>query len=333
VDGSVANEAAHLFKPGDAYRVRRNVGADTPFPPEVPHALNPADGAIIDYWLAQEPKNDITIDIIDAGGAVVRHLSSAPITPVTEAARPPHPNFWVATPTPLPKNAGSNRTNWDLRFDAPKAMSHNFEINANPGLTPASPEGALAPPGTYTLKLTVDGKTYTQTVTVKSDPRSRATLADLTAQNALLRKISEAIDAAYEGNHAAISLRDAVRSAANGASAEVAGKAAALAAALDSVAGAQGGRGRGRGAQGAPPTFASLNATFVSQLNSQDQGDLAPTTSARAAWTASCMDLGKAVATWQRVSGPELGALNALLKNAGKSAIPSPSAAIKAPTC
>jgi hypothetical protein len=45
------------------------------------------------------------------------------------------------------------------------------------------------------------------------------------------------------------------------------------------------------------------------------------------------MDLGKAVATWQRVSGPELGALNALLKNAGKSAIPSPSAAIKAPTC
>jgi photosystem II stability/assembly factor-like uncharacterized protein len=333
VDGSVANEAAHLFKPGDAYRVRRNVGADTPFPPEVPHALNPADGAIIDYWLAQEPKNDITIDIIDAGGAVVRHLSSAPITPVTEAARPPHPNFWVATPTPLPKNAGSNRTNWDLRFDAPKAMSHNFEINANPGLTPASPEGALAPPGTYTLKLTVDGKTYAQTVTVKSDPRSRATLADLTAQNALLRKISEAIDAAYEGNHAAISLRDAVRSAANGASAEVAGKAAALAAALDSVAGAQGGRGRGRGAQGAPPTFASLNATLVGQLNSQDQGDLAPTTSARAAWTASCMDLGKAVATWQRVSGPELGALNALLKNAGKSAIPSPSAAIKAPTC
>ena len=333
LEPSVANEAVHFFKPGDAYRVRRNVGADTPFPPEVPHALNPADGAIIDYWLAQEPKNDITLDVVDASGAVVRHLSSAPITPVPEAARPPHPNFWVATPAPLPKNAGSNRTNWDLRFDAPKAMSHSFEINANPGLTPASPEGALVPPGTYTLKLTVDGKTYAQTVAVKADPRSRATLADLTAQNALLRKISQAIDAAYEGNHAAASLRDAVRGAANGASAEIASKAASVAAALDSVAGAQGGRGRGRGGQGAPPTFASLNGAFVGQLNAQEHGDLAPTTAARAAWTAACMDLGKTVATWQRVSTTDLKALNALLTSAGKSPIASPSAQIKPPIC
>ena len=50
---AIASEPAHLFKPGDAVRIRRNVGADTPFPPEVPHALNPLDGAIIDYWLAR----------------------------------------------------------------------------------------------------------------------------------------------------------------------------------------------------------------------------------------------------------------------------------------
>jgi len=333
LESSTMSDAAHLFKPGDAYRLRRNVGADTPFPPEVPHALNPVDGVMIDYWLSQEPKNEITLDIADATGAVVRHLSGAAIAPVTEAARPPHPNFWVAPPSPLPKSAGSNRTNWDLHYDAPKAMSHSFEINANPGLTPASPEGALAAPGTYTLKLTVDGKTYTQTVAVKPDPRSRATLADLTAQNALLRKISQAIDAAYDANHAAASLRDAVRNAANGASPEIASKAAAVAAALDSVAGAQGGRGRGRGGQGAPPNFASLNGTFVGQLNAQEHGDLAPTTSARAAWTAACMDFGKAVATWQRVSTTELGALNGMLKAAGKPAIASPTTPIKAPVC
>ena len=333
LEPAVASEAAHLFKPGDAYRLRRNVGADTPFPPEVPHAPNPPDGVIIDYWLAQEPKSDISIDISDASGAIVRHLSSAPIAPVAEAARPPHPNFWVATPTPLPKNAGSNRTNWDLHYDAPKAMSHSFEINANPGLTPASPEGALVTPGTYTLKLTVDGKTYSQTVAVKADPRSRATLADLTAQNALLGKISQAIDASYEGNHAAAALRDAVRAAANGASPEVASKASAIAAQLDSVAGGQGGRGRGRGGQGAPPTFASLNGTFVSQLNAQEQGDLAPTTSARAAWAAACMDLGKTVATWQRVAGAELGALNTMLKTAGKSPVAAPSVQVKPPVC
>ena len=49
---AVASEPAHLFKPGDAVRVRRNVNANTPFPPEVPHALNPPSGVIIDYTLA-----------------------------------------------------------------------------------------------------------------------------------------------------------------------------------------------------------------------------------------------------------------------------------------
>src|SRR5205823_305888 len=49
---AIVSEAAHLFKPGDTPRLRRNVGADTPFPPEVPHALNPPAGAMIDYWLA-----------------------------------------------------------------------------------------------------------------------------------------------------------------------------------------------------------------------------------------------------------------------------------------
>src|SRR5207247_865097 len=81
--------------------------------------------------------------------------------------------------------AGGNRTNWDLRADAPPAFTHTFEINANPGLTPPSPLGPLVPPGAYTLRLTVDGKTYIQPVTVVNDPRSPATAADVRAQYAL----------------------------------------------------------------------------------------------------------------------------------------------------
>ena len=81
------------------YRVRRNVGADTPFPPEVPHALNPPEGAIIDYWLAQAPTGDITLDVLDSAGvrraAPVQRCASRRSP---EAARPPHPNFWVAPP-------------------------------------------------------------------------------------------------------------------------------------------------------------------------------------------------------------------------------------------
>jgi len=46
-------------------------------------------------------------------------------------------------------------------------------------------EIANVPPGAYTLRLTVDGKTYSQPVTVVNDPRSPATVADVRAQYAL----------------------------------------------------------------------------------------------------------------------------------------------------
>src|SRR6266487_473361 len=55
VTPAALSEPVHLFAPGDAIRLRRNVGADTPFPPEVPHALNAPDGALIYYHLAQPP--------------------------------------------------------------------------------------------------------------------------------------------------------------------------------------------------------------------------------------------------------------------------------------
>jgi hypothetical protein len=73
--------------------VRRNVNADTPLPPEIPYALNPLDGAIADYWLGPAA-DQVALDILDSTGAVARHYPSVPITPVAEAAQPPHPNFW-----------------------------------------------------------------------------------------------------------------------------------------------------------------------------------------------------------------------------------------------
>src|SRR6266550_1962810 len=195
----VASEPVHLFAPGEAVRVRRNVGNDTPFPPEVPHALNPPDGAIIYYSLAPKPQAPITLDVLDAAGTVVRHMTSGPVEPVKEAARPPEPNFWIAPPFQLPAEAGGNRTNWDLRADDPPAFSHSFEINANPGLTPPSPEGPLVPPGVYTVRLTVAAKSYTQPVTVVNDPRSPATVADVRAQYALETRVVAAMQTAWDG--------------------------------------------------------------------------------------------------------------------------------------
>jgi photosystem II stability/assembly factor-like uncharacterized protein len=330
VTASTASEAAHLFKPGDVVRSRRNVGADTPFPPEVPHALNPDEGAIVNYWLAQAPRSDVTLDVLDASGALVRHMTSAAGTPVPESARPPEPNFWIAPPMSISANAGDNRTHWDLRYDSPRAFSHSFEINANPGLTPASPEGPVAIPGTYTLKLTVDGKSYSQTVSIKPDPHSPATAAALAAQHALQMKLLQGINAAFDGHQMAQKLRDDLRAAAGSASGDAAAKANALAAQLDTLAGmGGGGRGRGRGGPAGPPNFQALNGAMVGQLNTQDLGDMAPTSAALAAFGASCRDLGKAVATWQKLNG-ELPAINSALARPG---VAIPAGTLKAPIC
>src|SRR5256886_216028 len=191
LSAAVATEpgGAHLFKPTDAVRVRRNVMYNTPFPREVPKPPNPPAGAIIYYSLGAKPSSDITIEVLDARGSVVRRMSSAPPRAVRETARPPMEGFWLAPGRGLPANVGLNRANWDLRYDPPPAFAHSFEFNGNPGVTPMAPEGPLALPGLYSIRLTVDGKRYMQPLTVERDPRSRVSRAAVAAQHALVMRL------------------------------------------------------------------------------------------------------------------------------------------------
>ena len=205
---AIASEPAHLFKPGDAIRVRRNVNGDTPFPPEVPHAKNPPPGALIYYYLSA-PACDVALDVIDAAGTVVRHLSSAPIPPLNELP-PPIADIWIEKPMPMPADRGTHRINWNSATTIRRRSRTATRSTANPGETPASPEGPLALPGVYTLKLTVDGKSYTQTVTVKNDPRSPASAADLQAQHDLQMKLNAGAREAWDGYQQVTAMRAAV---------------------------------------------------------------------------------------------------------------------------
>src|SRR5436190_6442686 len=287
-----ATGETHLFAPGAAVRVRRNVGNDTPFPPEVPHAPNAPDGALVHYTLATKPAGPITLEVLDAGGAVVRHLTSAPQAPVKEAARPPEPNFWIAPPFQLPAEAGGNRTNWDLRADAAPAFTHSFEINANPGLTPASPEGPLVPPGAYTLRLTVDGKTYSQPVTVVNDPRSPATVADVRAQFALQMRVVAGMQASWNGYQAVAAARAGATKDLDSTLAAVGG---------DTSGGGGGGFGGFRPGGPPPPTFVAINETLRRALNGLETADIAPTAAMQAEFAAACKDLATAVTTFNGV--------------------------------
>jgi len=333
---NVTRETVHLYKPDETVRVRRNVNADTPFPPEVPHALNPPDGVIIRYSLASAPSSPISLDVLDASGAIVRHMSSIPQAAVREAAQPPEPNFWIAPPAALPANAGTNQTNWDLRYDAPPALVHSFEINANPGLTPASPEGPLAMPGVYTIRLTVDGRSYTQTVTVRNDPRSPATLADLRAQHELLMKIYNGLKQSREGFDQVQAMRTAV-AALTGSEhpAEVVAAATAFDATLDSIGGstAGGARGGARGGQAPPPNFDRVNGTMGRALTALDNGDMAPTAAALRGYAQDCSQLGTVVASWKSLNATGLPALNAVLSRHQIAPIHAAAPALAAPAC
>ncbi|HEY7893888.1 MAG TPA: hypothetical protein VIC24_03225 [Gemmatimonadaceae bacterium] len=323
---AIAGAPVHLFKPDDAVRVRRNDGADTPFPPEVPHALDPPDGLIIYYTLAAAPRGDVTLDVVDASGTVVRHMSSAPTKPLDEAAEPPEPNFWLAKPEPMPTAVGLNRVNWDLRWDAPPAFGHTYEINANPGLTPASPEGPLALPGVYTLKLTVNGTAYTQTATVRNDPRSPATSVALRAQNALMMRLYHGLTEAWSGYHAVVGLRaDADKAAGASAPADVVDAIKSFDEKVDSVAGnPEGNRFRfGRGAAPAPD-YVRVSGTLVQQLEAQDNGDMAPTVSSLAGTDSVCKDLATVDAAARRLTTTDLTALDAVLGRHSLSEVHAP---------
>ena len=321
----IADEAVHLFKPDATVRVRRNVGDNTPFPPEVPHALNPPDGMLIHYALASRPAGAITLDVLDSTGVLVRHMTSAALAPAPEAARPPHPNFWVAPPQSLPTDVGLNRTNWDLRYDAPPAFSHSFEINANPGLTPTSPQGALAPPGLYTIKLTVAGKSYTQSARVSNDPRSPASALELRAQAQLLRKIQNGLRVSWDGYQQVAAMRSSLAAMKLSDSTSEAAKAiASLSASLDSVGGsAEGGRGFGGrgGGRTPPPTFVAIHGRLLSQLGTQEQGDIAPNAAMVQAFASTCKDLMTAFASWKTLNATLIPTTNGVLIRSGLSSL------------
>ncbi|HEV2642617.1 MAG TPA: hypothetical protein VGT98_07920, partial [Candidatus Elarobacter sp.] len=223
-----------------------------------------------------------------------------------------------------------------MRYDAPAAFTHSFEINANPGLTPPSPEGPLAPPGVYTLKLTVDGRSYTQHVTVRNDPRSPATLAALRAQHDLQMKFYDGARATWDGFNQAAAMRRALAPYlhASGPSSEVVSAATALDAKLAALAGSTE-RGRGGFGGGAvpAPSFVALNGRMTGELTALDYGDMAPTGAMRAAYAAACSDMSGALATWKTINTQDVVALNALLVKDNQKPIAASVSGVAVPSC
>jgi photosystem II stability/assembly factor-like uncharacterized protein len=192
----------YLFAPPPAYRVRWNMFSDTPLPPEEPTGENPPDGAMIDYYLADN-KDKVTLEILDSDGNSVRLFSSDDLPEAIDPNKLAHPTYWIRPPQSLATKAGHHRFVWDLRYAPPQGIERSFDIAAVYKQTPSGPQGPFVHPGRYAARLTVGDVAQERMLDVRLDPRVEIRDADLRLQTRYSL-------AAYQGNQRAQAMRNEI---------------------------------------------------------------------------------------------------------------------------
>ena len=169
----VISSDAFLFKPADAILIPPNTDNGTPTQKDEPEADNPPSGAVIDYYLKTVAAGPVTIEILNAGGTVIRRYSSSDPPPVVDVNTLAVNLAWSRLPEPLSTAAGMHRWVWDFRPGPPAGGRGRGGRGAGGG----GGGGRGGPPpvatGAYSVRLTANGKTLTQPLTLKPDPRGR----------------------------------------------------------------------------------------------------------------------------------------------------------------
>jgi photosystem II stability/assembly factor-like uncharacterized protein len=310
---SMAKSDAYLFKPEAAYRVRRSTNPDTPIPPDEPAGENPPDGAILDYFLTQPASGPVTLEIVDAQGTVVRRFSSTDKPEVTQAELEKQliPLYWIRMPKILSASAGMHRWVWDLHYPSPASLQHQYPISAVPYDTPRTPQGPIALPGEYTTRLTVNGHTFTASLTLKIDPRVNAAPGDLEKQFDLEMRLASELTISTEAVTQARSIIDQLHKLGNQS-----GALSESVKALDQKVGTIL-RGPTPAVPGASePTLTRASAAVDALYTGVGQADAEPTTAQINAAADTERDLSGLMKQWEEIKNSNLPALNRQLKSA-----------------
>ena len=312
----IAAARVFLFKPGIAYRVRRNVNTDTPLPPEEPAGKNPPDGAIIDYTLQSAAPAAVKLQILDASGKIVRAFSSTdkPEATTEELGKELNvPLYWIRPPQILSDAAGQHRFVWDLRTPPPASLRHEYPISAIVHDTPRLPVGPAVMPGVYTVKLEVAGQTFSQPLEIKMDPRITAPVDQLDQQFRLASRICDAMNSTFASLAQVRAVRSQLRDLAHQApKGEIADAIRALEEKVAPFEEAAAGSGPAAHQQ----TFAQLNSQFAQLLAVVDGADAAPTQTAQD----TTGDLQRSLTTlqtqWDDLKAHDINTLNDQLRRA-----------------
>ncbi len=316
------NADAHVFTPIPAIRGGRGGG-----------------GLTLDYWLKAAPQGPVTIEISDNSGKVIRTFTSAGRggRGAGAEAAPPEEEAGAgggggggrggrggfgggAAPT---TNPGLNRFTWDLRTNPPSEVPGAVYWGGRGG-------GAIVPTGSYNVKLTAGGQSYTTKVEVKTDPRIHVPQADLDKQFQFATLLNQRITAGHDAINQIRGLRQQIvllkqRLPASAENKPVLDAADALDKRMTEVEDAliQTKATSGEDALNFP---IKVMNQLVDLFGSVESADAAPTAQAHAVYEVLNKELTEQLAKWDEIQKKDLAELNAKMRQSNVPGISVPPA-------
>jgi photosystem II stability/assembly factor-like uncharacterized protein len=192
-----AGESPHLLSPRHAYRASMSGRYRGDRAPEAP-----PQGATIHYHLNEAPEGELTVEILDGEGRVLRTYTGAAEDEEDEEdededededenEKEPDKTEFIERKDRAPQKAGLNRLVWDLKAPGPRTLQGSVMSLGYTG-------GAWIPPGTYQVRLSVDGWSDTRELEVRADPRLPVSQEDLDEQYRVTLQARDMVTASHE---------------------------------------------------------------------------------------------------------------------------------------
>jgi photosystem II stability/assembly factor-like uncharacterized protein len=299
---AAAATSAYLFKPATGIRIRFGTNDPTPWPPEMLAGENPPPGAIVDYYLPSSA-GEVKLEFLNAQDKVIRTYSStdkvmSPDPAVDPVAynkicqqTPTEPDcslplYWPAPQQVLKTSAGMHRFTWDMHYDPLPGAGGGGRGGgggaAVPHRTYAGVNSPWVAPGTYSVRLTANGQSVTQPITIKMDPRVKMTpdVQQIFTLTTTMEDHARSSAAAYKDARELVAkLKARPQSAANDALIKKVEEIAPVEA-PPTAGGGRGGRGGGGAAAAEPappPNLSNIGARMVAAVQGMQAAEMPPT--------------------------------------------------------
>lgn len=186
LNDQVASSNHYLYKPMDSYRM----GGGRRGRPDKTEGANHPGGVMVHFYLKDTSSaNVVSLEFLEKDGSLIRKFSTKPDKKSNEQK--------------LEVKKGSNRFVWNMRYEDAESFEGMI-------LWAATMNGPRAVPGTYNVKLTVNGEVQEQEFNILKDPRSESTIEDMQEQFDFLTEVCDKLTETHQAIKNLRSLRSQI---------------------------------------------------------------------------------------------------------------------------